>query len=134
MNIEVTESQNESLDISQLNSYLTQIVLSISDDEVKKKKNEYLEQKRDLVRVKKELSQRKKQISEIQRSYSREKAIYRLVKIISALQKEGVLTTNWKLRNQLLDVIPKFQKLTLDSLVSLQEKLYVHLPDKKFNI
>ncbi|MFW6001799.1 MAG: hypothetical protein ACOCQD_00505 [archaeon] len=129
MKIQVLESKQEKLDLDELNAYLTKIVLSRSDEEIKKRKQIYLNKKKQLSTIRSDLKNRKKELSELQKAYSKEKAISRILNTVSALNREGVLATQRKLREQIKKLLPELPNMKVNSLMDLQEKLYVYLPD-----
>ncbi len=115
---------------SELMSYLSQVVLNKIDDDVVERNKTLENYKLKLEKSKGRVKEIKKISEELTHTLSKEKALSRVLSLVSTLIKEGVLRGGY--RAQVLKVLNEIEKNKFDfhGLRNVEEKLSVLLPDK----
>lgn len=133
MEVSVFSTTSDSiLSSKELLSYLSEIVLSTSDDEVRKRKESLDEKSSSLARKKERLRELKVEVIKSAAERKRLKSLKRCLDLINILKREGVLRgVN---RSGLSQILGNIEKKDIQSLNRLEERLTIYLPEKTDHI
>lgn len=120
------ELSSNALPYDDLLSYLSQQVITITNDKAKieKKNGDSLKEKLKTLGV--QLKDTQNKLSTLESEFSRQKALERVLKIISSLQREGLLIGQNK--NKVLTLLKDLGNKDFESCRKLEEALIRYLP------
>ena len=107
--------------------YLSQIVLTRTNEKIKKSHQEYLHSKMVLLNTISKVKDIKKNLLDLTKELSRVKTLKRVISMIYTLKKEGVLIG--KNRFKILDLLDTLKLKDFSSLRTIEENLSIYLPD-----
>ncbi len=107
--------------------YLSQIVLTKTNEKIKKSHQEFLESKLVLTESIKGIKGIKNDLLSLTKELSRVKTLKRVISLIYTLKKEGVLIG--KNRLTILDLLDTLRMKDFSSLRNIEENLSIYLPD-----
>ena len=107
--------------------YLSQIVLTKTNEKIKKSHQEFLESKLVLTESIKGIKGIKNDLLSLTKELSRVKTLKRVISLIYTLKKEGVLIG--KKRLTILDLLDTLRMKDFSSLRNIEENLSIYLPD-----
>ncbi len=117
---------NKALD-ENLMLYLSQMVLTRTDEKIKKAHHEYTVSKTVLLDTISRIKDIKKSLLDLTKELSRVKTLKRVISLIYTLKKEGVLIG--KNRLKILDLLDTLKTKDFSSLRTIEENLSIYLPD-----
>lgn len=120
MNIEFLESTKE-LNYDDLIFYLSEIVLSKVDEEIELKQNQIDKNKKLFNDMKNEIKELQNIHKNVVDELAKEKQKERVLNLVTALRKEGVVRRNDRLK--LIDMLNKIDKYSFDDLRELEKKI-----------
>jgi len=121
------KEQSSTLPLDSLLSYLSQIVLSETDKEIKIKQLELDEKKIQFNNLKENLRVVKNRLVNVSTEENRLNALYKVLRIIRTLKKEGLLVGNNRAKiDKILGNIHDQEEKTL---ITLLDRLTLYLPD-----
>ena len=129
MQISQAECIGES-DLSQqdLLSYLSQVVLTLIDEEAQRKHETLGEWKNKAQTLKVELTKEKEKLQGYSSELSRQKALGRVLSILKSLKSQGVLSG--QNGRKIIKVLETIDSKDFHALRILEERLGAYLPDK----
>ena len=107
--------------------YLSQIVLTKTNEKIKKSHQEFLESKLVLTESIKGIKGIKNDLLSLTKELSRVKTLKRVISLIYTLKKEGVLIG--KNRLTILDLLDTLRMKDFSSIRNIEENLSIYLPD-----
>lgn len=109
-------------------SYLSQVVLTMIDEETKKKHMILKGTKQEIFDLQKNLEKEKDQVGFLSSELSKQKALSRVLDVIGTLKREGVMVgqNKAKVYKKLLEL----DNMNYHELRNLEERLAVQLPEK----
>lgn len=122
-----TQMSSLELPMDELLSYLSQIVLSKTDEETERLHLSLQEEKQKLVNSKKNLRVVKDRLSKVSSENNRLKVLGNVLHIIDSLNKEGILIGNNK--TKISRILAGIHDKSLVNLKKLETKLSSYLPD-----
>jgi hypothetical protein len=133
VNIKMDMSQSICVDGSMLEqqdllSYLSQVVLTMIDDETKRKHATLEEWKVKLGTLRNEVQKEKDILQRNSSELSRQKTIGRILTMINTLKREGVLSG--QNGRTILKLLGNIESKDFHALRILEERLAVYLPDR----
>ena len=126
------EIVTDSLEYQDLVSYLSQIILSKTNEEVEDRHKAYLESQRSLSQAKNNLKERREKLLEASRKLSRLRILAGIVSMIDGLKRETVLYGSKKVK--ILRLLGDLETKSYPQLRSLEEKLRIHIPGAETTI
>lgn len=118
---EICEIDSSNLEYQDLFYYLSQIVLSKTDEEIETKHKEFLESSDSLEKAKDELKDIKKNLLSCSREIGRLQTMTSIVSMIDTLKKEGVLFGDK--RSKVLGALNDITSKNVSQLRELEDKL-----------
>ena len=126
---ELEPISGKELPLENLLSYLSDVVLSKTDIEIKGKKELVIGEKVQLNQILAGIAEKKQKLSTLAKERTRLVALNRVLLLISDLQREGVLVGNNKTRIlKVLDAVDTYDFLALRK---LEDRLSVYLPENR---
>ncbi len=125
---QLNEIDAATLDKEDIMKYLSQVVLSKTDEEISKKHEQLEESKMSLTKIKDQLQRMKKTSAEVSKEYAREKQLSRILSLIAALKKEGAIRGN--LRVKIIKLLSTVHKMDFYELRNAEQEYSIHLPNK----
>ena len=108
-------------------SYLSQIVLSKTDEEIEIREGEIKIKRQELTESKERLKNIKERLIRISVESKRLGALYRVLKLIDTLKQEGVIIGNN--RAKITKLLHDIHEQNFQKLRALEERLSMYLPD-----
>lgn len=108
-------------------TYLAQVVLSKTDDEIERENAELTRSKNQLSEAKDTLKSVKGRLSVLLTEYERTRVMYEVLKKIDALRKEGVLVGANV--TKISKILTNIENQPLRALRSLEDKLSAYVPE-----
>jgi len=128
MEVSVLSDSDSILSSKELLSYLSEIVLGISDEEVRKRKESLDEKISSLAQKKERLGEVKAEVIKSAVERKRLKSLKRCLDLINILKREGVL--RGANQSGLSQILSSIEKKDVQSLNRLEERLTIYLPEK----
>ena len=123
MNINgVTVLETDSI-ADNLKIYLSEVLLTETDEKIKKENDSLVKDKRKLSVSKELLKRKKEEISSLELKYARERQLEILLKLISKLLQEGSLVG--QNRTKVSRILEEIEEKDYDSLRNLEQKLSI---------
>lgn len=123
----LTTLSGRDLSEKDLLTYLAQVVLSKTDDEIELANGELISSKNQLSEAKDTLKSVKGRLSVLLNEYKRTQVMYEILKKIDALRKEGVIVgTNTA---KISKILTNIENQPLRALRSLEDKLSAYVPE-----
>lgn len=123
---QVDESDPGTLQYEDLLSYLSQVVLSQTDDEIETKHSAYRKSKQDLQYAKGSLDSNRREMLEASKELSKLRVIDEILSIIESLNENGMLYGPRK--SKFLALLNDLRTKSFPQLKSLAEKLRIQMP------
>jgi len=128
MKISMIPDSGGHLSLDELIPQLSEVVLSVSNEEIRSRKESLEEKRSSLAQKKKEMGKVKDEIIKLGAERKRLKALKRCLDLINTLRREGVLRGgNQSGMSQLLREI---ENKDIQSLNKIEERLTIYLPEK----
>ncbi len=128
--MQVTQSEYiGELDLSnqELLSYLSQVVLTMIDEEAKRKREVLEEWKNKAQTLKSEMSKKKEILQSYSSELSKQKALGRVLSILKSLKNQGALAG--QNGRKIAGVLQNIKSKDFHALRNLEERLGAYLPD-----
>ena len=119
---------SEELNIEDLTSRLSQIVLTQIDEEAKRKHKSLESLKEKTSSLKEVLKKEKEELSTITSELSRQKALSRVLNVVETLRREGAL--NGQNRTKIFKILETVENKNFHDLRLLEERLGAYLPER----
>lgn len=119
---------SDELNLEDLMSRLSQIVLTQIDEEAKSKHKSLEDLKEKTSGLKKILSQEKEDLSAVTSELSRQKALSRVLNMIETLRREGAL--NGQNGKKIIKILGTVENKNFHELRLLEERLGAYLPER----
>lgn len=126
MNINSYDSINLNLGFDDLVFYLSQVVLSKTDEKIKESHQKYIDSKELLDTKQNELKIARSRLLKTIQEYDRIQTLQEVVKLIDTLRREGALLGGD--RSKMLNLLSKVKDKDITSLKSLKNNLTVNIP------
>lgn len=110
-------------------NYLSQIVLSKTDEEIEKKQFELDKIKASLINKKTEIEALKERNTNLSKELAKEKQLARVLSLVTTLNEEGVI--RGKNRAKIDHLLKNIEKLSFFDLRNVEESLSIYIPNKK---
>ena len=108
-------------------AYLSQIVLTQTDEKIEQKRRALDQVKESVVEAKNDLRTLKERLIHVRTEHKRLDALYKVLKLIDNLKQEGVLIGSN--RAKISGLLYKVQDQDITSLIKLKSKLASYMPD-----
>ncbi len=125
---QLDELNSATLDKDEIMNYLSQVVLSKTDEEISRKHLQLEQSKKSLTKVKEQLNRVKNTSTEVSKEYAKEKQLTRILSLIAALKKEGAIRGN--LRVKIIKLLNNVHKMDFYELRNIEQEYSIHLPNK----
>lgn len=125
---QLDEVSSNTVNQDDLMNYLSQVVLSKTDNNISKLNKKYEESKINLVKLKDQLNKIKKTNSEVSNEHAKQKQLSRVISLIMSLKKEGVIRGN--LRLKIIKLLSNVYKMDFYQLRDVEQEYSIHLPNK----
>ena len=127
MNVNTNAELSENdLDIENLLSYLSQVVLCKTEERTRDEHRKMERYKETISSLKSEVNQRKNEVSKLASELSKEKALSRVLSILETLKREGLWTG--KNGEKLSEILISLPNRSFVQLSELAERLSIILP------
>lgn len=117
----------EDLDLEDLLSYLSQVVLSKIDTEIERESKELVQSRTRLSEAKTSLTTVKDKLTTLVQEYRRYSVMFEALRKIDALRKEGVWVGPNK--GKIKKILNEIGAVSISKLRSLEEKLSTYVPE-----
>ena len=114
-----------SINTEDLLSYLSQVVLTMTDEEARKRYNSLEEKKKSISAIKENFIAEKEKLSSLLTELSRQKALGRVLSTLDTLRREGVFTG--QNRTRIRTLLENLDSKDFHYLRDLEERLGVYL-------
>ena len=117
---------NKNLNLDDFMNYLACAVLTMENTEVQELHKTLQDTKLSLTESKRKMDIVKMKIDSMSKEYAREKALSRVLSLISLLKREGRLTAQNRIK--VVQILETIHSLEFDSLRAIEQKLSILLP------
>ena len=117
---------NNNLNLDDFMNYLACAVLTMENNEVQELHKTLQDTKLSLTESKRKMDIVKMKIDSMSKEYAREKALSRVLSLISLLKREGRLTAQNRIK--VVQILETIHSLEFDSLRAIEQKLSILLP------
>lgn len=121
------EVAGNDIEFNDLIAYLSEVVLSRTDEEIERHKTLAKDAQREYKNLAKEIGVKKNHLLGLNREKAKFLALSRVLSLIDTLNREGKLIG--KKRDQIASLLHKIQNYDFSKLRELEESLSVHLPE-----
>lgn len=125
---EAKGNRNSNFDLNDFNNHLSQTILTMIDDEVAVLNKTFEDSKLSLANSKSKLSEIKSKVDVYQKDFAKEKALSRVLSLISTLKQEGKLIGNNRFK--VIKMLENVEKYDFHKLRDIEEQLSILLPDR----
>lgn len=122
------EINGNELNQEDLLSYISQIVLTKTDKEISKRHKILEVGKKNLKAMREQLNNSKNVSNKIEKDYAYSVQLSKVISLITALKKEGVI--RGALRPRIIRLLNEINKMDFHKLREVEEKFSMYLPDK----
>lgn len=120
---------NNDFNYDEFVNYLSQIVLSKTDEEIENKQFELDKIKQSLINKKTEMKTLEERNKTLSKEFSKEKQLARVLSLVTTLNEEGVI--RGKNRAKIEHLLNNIEKLNFFELRNVEESLSILIPNKK---
>lgn len=113
-------------------SYLSQLVVSKTDDKIERKQQSLDRAKQNLLESKDRLKTIRERLKHVSKEYNRLEAMYEVLKLIDTLKQEGVIIGSNK--NKISRLLYRIQEHEIETLQTLKARLSTYLSDQQSKI
>jgi len=124
----VNEKNDKNVDKEKLLEDLSNMVVILTDEEIKKKNEVYKEKKNIIAKNKKILKELNNKFKIIFSEVSRQKTLRRILNILETLYKNNIITGSKN--KKFIEILNTLSEKPMEKLRKLEESLSVYLPDK----